>query len=490
MGVRTMDTNHLEDLLQELINLPHETEWVEFKQNNSKPDDIGEYLSALSNSAALHGKQTAYIVWGVEDGSHNIVGTNFKPRQEKIGAQELESWLAISLSPRINFKINEFLFEDKTIVIFEVPRATHTPVRFKSTAYIRVGSYKKKLIEFPEKERELWALFSSKPFEKGIALENVTADDVLKYLDYPAYFELTQQSLPDNRVGIFQRLAVEKLIVKKTGNRFDITNLGGILFAKDLKTFERLSRKAIRVIIYKNKNRVETQREQTGVRGYAVGFKGAITFINNRLPLNEQIGQALRQEVPMYPELAIRELVANAIIHQDFNISGTAPMVEIFSDRIEISNPGVPLIDTKRFLDQPPRSRNEDLAAFMRRINICEERGSGIDKVISEVEMFQLPAPKFEVTENHTKAILFAYKKLSDMDKDDRIRACYQHACLRYVSNEQMTNSSLRERFSIEGRNYPIASRIIAETIEAGLIKSYDPDSTSKKHAKYVPFWA
>jgi ATP-dependent DNA helicase RecG len=477
-------------LLQELISLPHETEWVEFKQNDSRPDDIGEYLSALSNSAALHGKQTAYIVWGVEDGSHNIVGTNFKPRLEKNGGQELESWLTIHLAPRINFKIHEFTFESKNIVIFEVPRADYVPVRFMSIEYIRVGSYKKKLVEFPEKERELWALFSNKPFEKGIALENVTADDVLKYLDYPAYFDLTQQSLPDNRVGILKRLVSERLIIEKPGNFFDITNLGGILFAKNLNTFDRLSRKAIRVVIYKNKNRVETQREQTGGKGYAVGFEGAIGFINDQLPLNEQIGPALRQEVPMYPELAIRELVANAIIHQDFNISGTAPMIEIFSDRIEITNPGVPLIDTKRFLDQPPRSRNEDLAAFMRRINICEERGSGIDKVIREVEMFQLPAPKFEVTENHTKAILFAYKKLSDMDKDDRIRACYQHACLRDVSNERMTNSSLRERFSIEDRNYPIASRIIAETIEAGLIKSYDPDSTSKKHAKYVPFWA
>jgi ATP-dependent DNA helicase RecG len=210
-----MDTNHLEDLLQELINLPHETEWVEFKRNNSNPDDIGEYLSALSNSAALHGKQTAYMVWGLEDGSHNIVGTNFKPRQEKVGGQELESWLAIYLSPRINFKIYEFSFRDKNIVIFEVPRATHTPVRFKITEYIRVGSYKKKLAEFPEKERELWALFSSKPFEKGIALENVTADDVLRYMNYPAYFELTLKNLPDNRVGILQQLAAEKLIVRK-----------------------------------------------------------------------------------------------------------------------------------------------------------------------------------------------------------------------------------------------------------------------------------
>lgn len=76
------------------------------------------------------------------------------------------------------------------------------------------------------------------------------------------------------------------------------------------------------------------------------------------------------------------------------------------------------------------------------------------------------------------------------MDKKDRIRACYQHACLQYVSNKQMTNGSRRKRFSIVDKNYPIASRIIGETVEAGLIKPYDPESTSQKHAKYVPFWA
>lgn len=117
----------------------------------------------------------------------------------------------------------------------------------------------------------------------------------------------------------------------------------------------------------------------------------------------------------MYPPLAIRELVANALIHQDFNLTGTGPMIEIFSDRIEITNPGVPLIDTLRFIDEPPISRNEILASLMRRLNICEERGSGIDKVIFQVEMFQLPAPDFQVTSNHTKAILYAPKDLAGM---------------------------------------------------------------------------
>ena len=165
-------------------------------------------------------------------------------------------------------------------------------------------------------------------------------------------------------------------------------------------------------------------------------------------------------------------------------------MVEIFSERIEITNPGIPLIDTQRFLDAPPQSRNDHVASFMRRVNICEERGSGIDKVIHWVEAFQLPAPDFSVSHQHTKAVLFAYRTLSQMSKTDRVRACYQHAALQYVSNRQMTNATLRDRFSINPQNYSVASRIIAETIEAGLIRPYDPENRSKKHARYVPFWA
>ena len=191
----------------------------------------------------------------------------------------------------------------------------------------------------------------------------------------------------------------------------------------------------------------------------------------------------------MYPEVAVRELVANAIIHQDFAMSGTGPMIEIFSDRIEITNPGQPLVDTMRFIDSPPRSRNEALAAFMRRINVCEERGSGIDKVIFQVELFQLPPPDFAVVGDHTRAVLFAYKKFAQMDKQERIKACYQHACLCWVSNKNMTNATLRKRLAISDENYPLASRIIADAIKAGLVKPFDPEKRSKKHARYVPFW-
>ncbi len=273
-------------------------------------------------------------------------------------------------------------------------------------------------------------------------------------------------------------------------DRWDVTNFGAILFARKLADFETLARKAIRVIVYRGKGRTETIKEQEGARGYAVGFQGLISYIADQLPGSEEIGKALRREVRVYPEIAIRELVANAIIHQDLSIRGVSPTVEVFTDRIEITNPGKPLIETLRFIDEPPRSRNEALAAFMRRVKICEERGSGIDKVISQAEFYQLPAPEFRVTEQHTVAILYAPRQLRGMDRQDRIRACYQHAALQYVSGQVMTNASLRKRLGIEEKNYAIASRVIADAIEEGLVRPRDPSSTSRKHASYVPFWA
>ncbi|MBC7401506.1 MAG: transcriptional regulator [Mucilaginibacter sp.] len=214
-----------------------------------------------------------------------------------------------------------------------------------------------------------------------------------------------------------------------------------------------------------------------------------INYLEDHLPSNEIVEKALRKKVTEYPILAIRELVANSLIHQDFAVKGSSPMIEVFSNRIEITNPGSPLIDADRFVDHSPQSRNEILAGFMRRLNICEERGSGYDKVVFECEYNQLPAPEIIVGENYTRIILYGIQGFKEMDKKDKIRCCYLHACLKYVSGEHMTNQSVRERFKIAEENYPMASRIISDTIEASLLKDYDPSNKSRKYAKYIPYW-
>ncbi|SCY06536.1 Predicted transcriptional regulator, contains HTH domain [Desulfoluna spongiiphila] len=481
-------TEYLLSLLHELRNLPMETEWVEFKRNNGNPEEIGEYLSALANSAALMGKVHAYLVWGVDDASQGVVGTTFDPATLRVGGEELESWLLRLLSPKINFRFHSLQVDQKTVVMLEIGAAFRHPVQFKGTEFIRVGSYKKRLKDYPEKERELWRVFDQTPFEREIAAEHVSAGDVLKLLDYPTYFDLLGLPLPEGRNGILDALASDEMIAAGKGGSWNITNLGAVLFAKRLADFRSLKRKALRVVLYKGEGRVETVREQEGTKGYAAGFDGLIGFVTNLLPSNEVIGKAFRKDVPMFPELAIRELVANAIIHQDFHATGTAPMVEIFDHRMEITNPGLPLVKTERFLDSPPKSRNEALASFMRRIGVCEERGSGVDKVVFETEVFQLPAPLFETTDEHTCAVLFSHREFKDMDKDDRIRACYLHACLKYVQRDFMTNTTLRERFGIEDKNSAMASRIIKDAITSGLIRCHD-ESVGSKARKYLPGW-
>lgn len=481
--------DYLVGLVRELCKLPHETEWLEFKVDDAQPGEIGELLSALSNSAALAGKAFAYLVWGVADGDHTIVGTQFLPRATRVGNEELENWLLKLLTPKIHFRFFEVAVDGRPVVLLEIERAFRHPVQFQGQEFVRVGSYKKRLKDFPELERALWRIFDRTPFENGVAAEHIRDDEVLQLVDYPAYFHLLKLSLPENRDGILKALADDSLICRCDAGGWNITNLGAILFAQRLEDFSSLRRKANRVIQYRGKGRVETLKEHVGLKGYASDFEALIGFINGVLPSNEVIEQALRRTVPRFPELAVRELVANALIHQDFFVTGVGPMVEIFEDRIEITNPGAPLVDTQRFVDTPPKSRNEALASLMRRIGICEERGSGWDKVVFQTEFYQLPAPLAEVTGDHTRVVLFAPRPLVQMDKADRIRAVYLHACLRFVNREYLTNTSVRERFGIEPQNLAMASRLIREAVDAGVIVPYDPDAAPKL-MRYVPIWA
>lgn len=486
---RDRPADYLASLVRELCALPKETEWVEFKVDDAEPRGIGEYISALANAAALVGKAFAYLVWGVRDEDHAVVGTSFDPHAARVGNEELESWLLRLMEPKIDFRFFRTVVDGHAVVLLEIARAVRHPVRFEGQEYIRVGSYKKKLKDFPEKERALWRIFDQTPFEDGVAAERVDADEVLRLLDYPAYFDLLEQPLPSDRDGILAALADDRLIRRGEAGGWNITNLGAILFSKRLEAFHALRRKAVRVIQYRGVGRIETLKEQVGSRGYACGFEGLIGYINALLPGNEVIGQALRRSVPMFPELAVRELVANALIHQDFFVTGAGPTVEIFDDRIEITNPGEPLVDTQRFVDTPPKSRNETLASLMRRFRICEERGSGIDKVVSQVELFQLPAPLFERPEGFTRTVLFAHKPLADMTRADRIRACYLHACLCYVMRQPMTNASLRQRLGIDHKNIATASRLLGEAVESGLIVVADPEVGTRIRS-YLPFWA
>jgi ATP-dependent DNA helicase RecG len=182
-------------------------------------------------------------------------------------------------------------------------------------------------------------------------------------------------------------------------------------------------------------------------------------------------------------------LIANAFVHQDFSISGASVMIDMYEDRVEISNPGLPSIEVSRFIDEY-QSRNERFANIMRRMRICEERGSGIDKVIFAAEVHQLPAPEFRTGSFRTTSVMFAPRAFSNMTRSDRIRACYQHCSIRYVVGDRMTNQTLRERFGLSSKDAATVSVIIAAAKDDGIIFSETSATTSTRYARYVPFWA
>lgn len=482
-------SDRLRQLIDTLRAEPRESEWLEFKRNQDQPQLIGEYLSALSNSACLFDKTHGYLLYGIDDDTHEVVGTELKPHATKgKGNEGLEPWLVRLLSPRMDFRIFEYDYDGKPVVLFRVDATVNTPVKFSGTAYIRVGEHKKSLVEHGEKERKIWRKTPPTPFEKASALQTQDVDDLLKKIDYPTFFELLDLPLPDNRAGILEKLEEEN-VISPTHDGFIITNLGAILFAKDLHYFPSLERKIVRVVVYRDDTKLHAMKKMPGSKGYAVGFENLIDWIYDQLPANELIEDALRVEQKMYPKVAIREFVANAIIHQDFSITGAGPMVEIFATRMEIANPGRPLVDPDRFIDHSPISRNETLASLMRRMKICEEWGSGVDRAVHEIEIYQLPAPEFIAEDMFTRVILFSYRKFKDMGRINRVRACFQHCVLRWLAKDFMTNTSLRERFGIKDSNYPMASKVIKEAINADFIKLADPEVKSGKNRRYIPFW-
>jgi len=325
-----MNADEFGKIVKELVSLPGETEWVEFKHNNGDPEDIGEYISAIANAAALHGKDRGFVLWGVEDGTRRILGTTFRLRQARVGAQELENWLATQLHPAVNFHFHEGNVEGAHLELLEVPAAAHTPVRFKDFDYIRVGTYKKKLRDHPEKERDLWLVLQKTTFEAGIIRAGLSGADVVNALDTAAYFLLTQHPQPQRTEVVLERLVDEKLLVAQGANRFDVRNVAAILFAKDLSTFGSLGRKAVRVVTYEDAGRTRGIREHVEPRGYAAGFQALLEYINSQIPGRERIEHGLRQDLKAYPQDTIREPLGNALIHQDFLKTGTGPMVEIF----------------------------------------------------------------------------------------------------------------------------------------------------------------
>lgn len=455
---------------------PTEHQRLEFKEAKKQFDNrkLYKYCVALAN----------------EGGGHLLLGIADKPPRPVVGTQAFNDPVAMAekLFKAVGFRVDieEVKHPDGRVLVF------HIPSRPRGTAYHLDGAYLMRSGQalVPMSEDQLRQIFAEgePDWLEEHSCTGLDAVQLVEVLDTQTFFELLKLPYPTKRSGVIDRLLRERLIDKVDG-AYAIRRLGALLLAKRLDDFPDLVRKAPRVVVYTGISKLETRLDQPGTKGYAVGFQGLVDFVLGQLPQNEVIEDALRKEIKLVPEIVIRELVANALIHQDFVIGGTSVMVEIYANRVEISNPGEPLVPVERFIDGY-QSRNERLADLMRRMGICEEKSSGIDRVVQAAEVYQLPAPDFRAGHRRTVVLIYGPKDLKEMDREDRVRACYQHCALKWVMSERMTNQSLRERFHLPESKSAIASQVITATIEAGMIKPDEKVGGSRKYARYLPFWA
>ncbi|RYC30863.1 transcriptional regulator [Lichenibacterium minor] len=475
-------------LLLSLCQESSEKGWLEFKSNRFEADETGQYVSGLANSAMLDHKKTAYLVFGVENDTHKIVGTDIRLKKKTVGSQLFEHWLARHIHPRISIDFIEFEVDSHHIEIIVIDPGYISPVRFKNEEYIRVDSVQQHLRDYSERERALWAITSRYSFEEGSALSHVTAEEIKERF----HCEKLIISLNPNKKqisNVIDQLLMEGLILDDSQNRFDATNLLAIIAAKEISEFPLLATKAPRVITYKGTDKLHAIDDQTGSYGYGIAFSRLLDFIMGKIASKEEMIKGVRTKTHAVPEITVREILANALIHQDFMSQTDRPRVEIFTDKVRLTNPGLPLVSTDRFIDAPPKSRNKRLADLMNRMGLCEQRGSGIDRALDAIEAYALPAPTFQDVEASTVVTIFGQRSFAEMSREDRIRACYQHAALKYENGSTMSNASLRSRLGVSDKQYPQVSIVIRESIDLGRIRPLDEDQ-AKRNARYVPWYA
>lgn len=475
-------------LLRRLVALTRESEWVEFKVGKFSAEAVGKYVSALANSAIFCGVDAGYLVWGVEDATHKIVGTDVRIDEEMVGSDTFLFWLSGRMSPRINIEHKSLEIEGKRIEILAVDPSYQQPVRFNHEAFVRVDTSIQPLRAHPERERAIWQATSRFAFEQTIAKSHCGIEFLYDEFDIEGLFSRLGINRPSVANSI-EYLVQERLLRDNNQGGFDVTNLLVLTASKQMKNWDSLSRKPVRVVQYKDKSKLTSIADVQGGRGYGISFNAMLKYVMDRVSHREVMQHGQRVTVYDIPQIAVREIVANAIIHQDLTASGDGPVVEIYPDKIKVTNPGKPLIPTDRFIDSPSRSRNSAFGKLMRRLGLCEERGSGVDRALDAVEKAALPAPLFQEVADATVVTLFGPKQFADMTREDRIRACYQHSCLGFERNDFMSNSSLRNRFGLSDRQYSQVSLVIGEAREAGLVRPLDEDQ-AKRNARYVPYWA
>lgn len=402
--------------LDELLRLDSETEWAEFKHNNDKPEEIGEYLSAISNGAALHGKKTGYIVWGVESRNHRIVGTTFRPRHKKIGNEELENWLLRLLHPRIDFTIHEFSRGELPVVLFEIQAANSMPVRFQQEAFIRVGSYKKKLKDFPEKERKLWQILSRTQVDWSA---QVVEDAAVADLD-PQAVQFAriqyQKKQPQHAEELIEWDDATFLNKAKVCIGGKLTHTTLLLLGKPDSTHFLSPAQGRITWVLRDENNLEKDYQHFDPP-LILASDQLLRKIRNLTIRQLPSGTLFPHEITQYDPWVIRETLHNCIAHQDYPVGGRINVVETAA-AVLFTNLGSFIPGTVEDMirsDAPPEVyRNPFLAQAMVNLNMIDTIGSGIKRMFTVQRQRSFPMPDYELSDPNKVAVRLTGRVLDE----------------------------------------------------------------------------
>lgn len=471
-----MTEAELHHQLTTLLALPAETEWVEFKHNNDNPQEIGEYVSALANGAALHGKACGYFVWGIEDGTHRVVGTAFRPRRARVGNEELENWLLQKLTPRVDFTIHEFTMEGQSVVLFIVQAANSAPVRFGGEAFIRVGSYKKKLKDFPEKERKLWLNLSHS--REDWSAQVVPAATLADLDPVALAFARAQyrEKNPARAAEADQWDDITFLNKAKVCSGGQITRTALLLLGRE-ESAHFLSPAQVRITwVLREEKDVEKDYRHFD-SPLILASDRVLAKIRNLTVRQMPSGTLFPHEVTQYDPWVIRETLHNCIAHQDYWQGGRINVVER-PDSLLFTNRGSFIPGTVEQMirnDAPPEIyRNPFLAQAMVNLNMIDTIGSGIRRMFLKQRARSFPLPDYDLgdpqrvavrltgqilDENYTRLLLSATDlELGDVMALDRVQK-------KQPINEDAFKR-LKGRKLIEGRrpNLFVAAKVAAAT--------------------------
>ena len=397
----SMNTADLTALLDRLRAEPRESEWLEFKANRHDPQAIGEYLSALANSACLLGKPRGYLVFGIEDGTHAVVGTSFDPQAEEgQGNQLLPLWLAVLLSPKLGFEIHTCQYQGQRVVMFEVHPAFDRPVEFRGKAYVRNGTSKAALSGYPDKERAIWT--RRVDWSVQVCEQATLADlDPLAIAEARRQFAGKNKTKPDRLAELAAWDDTTFLNKAKLAVRGSITNAALLLVGRE-ESSSLLAPAVARISwILKNERNEELDYEHFGPP-LLLNVNKVLAHIRNLTVRELPDGTLFPVGLTQYDPWVIREALHNCIAHQDYGLRGRVQVVET-PHALLLTNVGAFLpgrVEVVIDQDAPLEIyRNPYLAEAMVSLNMIDTQGGGIKRMFQTQRRRFFPLPDYDLSQ-------------------------------------------------------------------------------------------